>query len=163
MHFDVHFWEGLCFVLFVLITYKPIKRALSNYLDEYARSIEQKVVEAESLHKEAKKTFKYYTEQHKTFTEKIASASRHTEENIHDLKQQSTKKLEEKIIMKQKMQQDKLRLYDRKQTKQLKTAMINKAMMLVSCYLEDISTPNLTRNQITQLLSTTKDKSITFH
>ena len=42
MHFDVHFWESICFILLVLLSYRPVKKAISNYLDDYAKSIEQK-------------------------------------------------------------------------------------------------------------------------
>ena len=163
MYFDVHFWEALCFALFVLLAYRPVKQALSDHLDEYSKAIEQKVIEVENLRKEAEKTFKYYTEQHKAFIDKIASSSKQAEENILLLKQEAAKKLEERIEVKRKIQQDKLDLYDKEETDQIKKAIINKTMTLVTCYLEDSVTPNLTKNQISQLLNTTKNKSITFH
>lgn len=163
MHFDIHFWEGVCFFLFVALAYKPIKNILVNYLNEYSSSIATKIKDAENLSEEAKKIFKYYTEQHKTFIEKISSMRRHTEENIKVLKDQAAKTLDEKIKVRQQLQKEKLDLYEKKEQEQIKETIIRKAVVLAVLYVEDVIVPDLKKDDIIQLLDVIKDKSITFH
>ncbi|NRA73817.1 MAG: hypothetical protein HRU36_03640 [Rickettsiales bacterium] len=163
MHFDVHFWESICFILLVLLSYRPVKKAISNYLDDYAKSIEQKVKEAENLCEEATHTLQYYTEQHKMFTKKINDITKKTEKDIRSLEQQATKKLEDKIKAKQQIQKDRLELYNKQEIYRVKKAIINKTMTLVTCYLEDVGSSSVTRDQVAQVLNVAKNKSITFH
>ena len=163
MDFGIHFWEGICFILLVVISYRPVKRAASSYLDDYAETIKQKVTEAEKLCEEAEKTLQHYIEQHKMFTNKIDSITKNTEENIRDLKKRAVKKLEEKIKVKRQIQQDRLDLYNKQEMHKIKKTIINKSMTLVACYLDDVDASNVTQDQITQVLNIVKDKSITFH
>ena len=163
MHFDVHFWEGVCFFIFVAIVYKPIKNALSSCLNEYSNSVEQQIRDAENLREDAEKTFKYYTDQHKTFVKRISSMHKHTKENIQLLKNQATKILDEKIKIRQRLQKEKLGLYEKKEISETKETIIKKAMVLAGFYIDDVITPSLTKDEITQLLNTVKNKSITFH
>ena len=163
MSFGIHFWEGICFVLLIVISYRPVKRAVLNYLDKYADTIKQKVIEAENLCEEAEKTLQHYVKQHEMFTKKIDAISKNTQENISNLRNQAVKKLEKKIKVKKQIQQDRLDLYHKQEIQKIKKTIINKAMTFVVCYLDDVGTSSVTRDQIAQVLNVAKDKSITFH
>ena len=88
---------------------------------------------------------------------------KHTKENIQLLKNQATKILDEKIKIRQRLQKEKLGLYEKKEISETKETIIKKAMVLAGFYIDDVITPSLTKDEITQLLNTVKNKSITFH
>ena len=163
MQLDIHFWEGLCFVVFIALVYKPVKGAISNYLDKYSESVRLKLREADSLREDAEKTFKYYTSIHKNLMKKIATISKHTDTNIKALKQQAADRIDEQIKVRQQMQKDKLDIYHKEETRQIKEQIVKKTERLVSVYLNDDIIPNLTREEITQLLITAEGQPITFH
>jgi F-type H+-transporting ATPase subunit b len=55
MHFDEKFWLAITFVIFVVISYKFIKTAVTSLIDKKIAELSAKVVEAEALRKEAEK------------------------------------------------------------------------------------------------------------
>jgi F-type H+-transporting ATPase subunit b len=163
MTFDVHFWEGVCFFTFIALAYKPIKGALTKYLDDYSKAIKQKVTDADNLRSEAEKLCHYYTGQHKAAEKKFSAMTRHLEENIKLLKNQAAKKLEEQIKIKQQIHKDKLELYTREKATKMKEAIVQKAMTIAEFYMADSVSPNVKKSDINNLLNTLKNKSITFH
>jgi F0F1-type ATP synthase membrane subunit b/b' len=163
MSFDIHFWESICFFIFVAAIYKPLKSSLSKYLDEYAESIRKQVAEVDGLCKDAQKVFDYYKEQLEDLAVKISSMNRHTEENIKTLKQKAKEKLEEQIEAKKRIHKEKLELYSKEHMNLAKDAIVQKAVILTGFYMSDVVTPGPTRADIEQLLNAAKNKSITFH
>jgi F-type H+-transporting ATPase subunit b len=55
MHFDEKFWLALSFIVFVAISYKFIKAAVANLIDKKIAELSAKVVEAETLRRDAEK------------------------------------------------------------------------------------------------------------
>ena len=50
---DERFWLAICFVIFIYISYRPIKKAILNSLDAKISAIKSYLAEAEELKKEA--------------------------------------------------------------------------------------------------------------
>ena len=65
------FWEAVCFDLFVVVIYKPTKKVVCEYLDQYTLDISKRISEAEAIIKEANKVYNYYTKQTKMLDEQV--------------------------------------------------------------------------------------------
>lgn len=56
MHiFDESFWLAICFIAFIYLAYRPVRRAMLQFLDSRIEVIKAEVTEAEDLKKEAAK------------------------------------------------------------------------------------------------------------
>jgi F-type H+-transporting ATPase subunit b len=58
MVIDEKFWLAICFVLFILLTYKPIKKAILGMLDGEIARIRKDLAAAEAARSEAENDFK---------------------------------------------------------------------------------------------------------
>jgi F0F1-type ATP synthase membrane subunit b/b' len=163
MSFDVHFWESLCFAIFVVIVYKPLKKILTEQLDAHSNTIRQLVTDAENLRRDAEKICKHYHEKHQDFPGQLALMTKHTKDNIRLIRQAAEKTLEEKASARRNMHAEKLALYDKEERQKVRETIVQKAMTLANCYMQDVTTPSVTQQEITDLLSSMRDKSITFH
>lgn len=59
------FWVAVGFVIFVVLTWKPLKRAALGQLDAHAAKVKAQIEEAERLRAEAQKLLEEYKAKHK--------------------------------------------------------------------------------------------------
>ena len=52
---DAKFWTGVAFIIFILITFKPIKSTVIKNLDDKINKIKNDIKEAEKIEEDAKK------------------------------------------------------------------------------------------------------------
>lgn len=65
MHFDASFFVAVAFVIFIALTWKPLKKALLGALDERSAKIAKDLEDAKRLRDEAEKLLADYRLKHK--------------------------------------------------------------------------------------------------
>lgn len=148
MVLNAGFWEIICFVLFVLLVYRPIKNATGSSLMAYSGAIRSKIGDATALREEAERFLEQYKAEHKKFSAKSKQILKNTEENIKLLTKEAAAKLAEQITTKQRMHQEKIALQHKEKILQMKLQAIESAVVATKAYLRDNATKSLLSEEI---------------
>lgn len=136
---DASFWLAISSIIFVALTYRPIKTNLFAYLDKEINQIQKNISEASALKSEAQNlvielthTLDQYEESHKIMI------ARGVKQNNHNL-QQNRKELEILVNKKQHEITLKIEQLKRDAINQIKNELRQKATNLTIFYLKSHS------------------------
>jgi F-type H+-transporting ATPase subunit b len=163
MELDTHFWEAVCFIIFVLLAYKPAKTFIINYLNDHSKKIQENIQTSEDLRAESEKIIEFYQGQHKKFSKQVEDIHKNTEANIKKITDTNNKRLEENIKTKTELHKEKLYIYEKEQTNKIKLEAVTKALLVVQSYLNDHRQRSISKQQIDETLNMTKNKKIVLH
>ena len=155
---SIHFWEALCFLMFVILIYKPAKKIFIDSLDGYSKRVSLKIKDAENLRLSAEKAIKFYKEQEAQFNLLAQKIQDSSNENIIKITEEYKTTLEQKIKTKKLLHTDKLTIYDQEEMNKIKTSLISKAIVITQMYLRDHGKISVTKPQIQEALHVIKSK-----
>jgi F0F1-type ATP synthase membrane subunit b/b' len=144
---------AICFVAFVFFAYRPIKKAVSNALEQKISEIKDNLQKAQTLKEEAKSTLELLAkelenlEQSKT---QLLLDAQHNIEHAINLKNEEMKllfaRIENSALQNLQYQADQA-------TENMKKQFIEKTMTLVQNYLKETNNNSLTQKEIIELFT----------
>ena len=82
---DAKFWTAVAFVIFIVLTFKPVKSILIKGLDEKIKLIKNNINNAENIENDAKKLLSDLKISEKNLNEKIDEFNKSTKLKIENL------------------------------------------------------------------------------
>lgn len=149
MHFmDESFWIAVCFVIFVFLAYRPVKKAIINSLDIKIEEIKKTLTEAQKLRDDAKIILDEIQLEMENFEDR--------KDRIIDSAESSTSKLVETRSKEIHLQINRMRdsatksieNLKNKASQDLKEEFTDHVMKLVKAYLEESKNNSTTDAQI---------------
>lgn len=132
---DVHSWETISFLIFISLAYKPVANQISKYLQEYSKSIRDKVEDATKLRVESEKYLAFYKAEAVLLESRLKEMQKNTEESLSILLQKSQIKLDEQIEVRKRMHEEKIVIYQKEAISKLKLSAIDRAVVVTRSYL----------------------------
>ncbi len=159
----IHSWEMLCFVLLLVLIFKPVKKLINAYLDEHSDNIYKTLKEAEHIRLDASESIEFYKQQHKKFSMQADAITKTTDENISQLTALHLQQLDLKIQTKKLLYDEKISIYNAQESKKLESALAAKALMITQMHIKSKATQHVTARQMKEALNVVKAKKIAFH
>jgi F-type H+-transporting ATPase subunit b len=105
---DAEFWVLLAVVIFLIIVWKPGKRAVIGALDARAERIRQELEAAHNLREEAQRAFAAYQKRQQEGAAEAQSIIAHAKEEAERIATQSLRDLEEALRRRQVLAQERI-------------------------------------------------------
>ena len=154
MHFmDESFWIAICFVLFVFLTYRPIKRAILNSLDARIEEIRHNMEQAQKLRDDARIILEQIELEMQHFEEREKRIIESAESSTNRLVESKTKEVDMQIHRMRDSAEKSITNLKTKAQQELKEEFTQHVMSLVRTYLaESDNNSTSTENIINNLL-----------
>lgn len=117
---DAKFWTAVAFVIFILITFKPIKSILIKNLDEKINRIKNDIDEAEKIEEDAKKLLVKIKVKEKNLENEINEINKVAKTKIEYMKKEMSEKLEMQITRRKNLSEIKIRHIEQELINQIK-------------------------------------------
>jgi F-type H+-transporting ATPase subunit b len=159
---SIHFWELVCFSIFVALIFKPTKKFIIDSLNGYSLRVKNDIDDSCKIKDEALKNLEYYSEKHKELTQLVKEIKNSTEFSIKKLHEDTMKNIENKINNKILIHREMVRVLQKDQLTKLKLQTIRKALSISEKYLSDNKEKSLVKQSLLDTLEESKSK-ITLH
>ncbi|MCH9753449.1 MAG: hypothetical protein K0T99_00940 [Alphaproteobacteria bacterium] len=150
----VHFWEFICFLIFVALIFRPTKNFILSYLNNYSYSIEKNLSGSRKIKEEALENVEHYSQKHEEFKNIVKDIKSNTEYSIKKLKEDAEKEITEKISLKNAMHETNLEIQKAEHISKIKSQISSQALSIVRQYLKDHSSEISTKNLLKETLET---------
>jgi len=159
---SIHFWELVCFCLFVALIFKPTKNLILSSLQAYSTRVKTDIDGSCKVKADALQNLEYYSNKHKELTQLVQEIKNSTEFSTKKLHEDTMKNIETKISNKIAIHQEMVRVLHKDQLKKLKIQTIRRALSISERYLSDNKEKTLSKHSLFDTLEESKNK-ITFH
>ena len=134
---DAKFWTAVAFVIFIVLTFKPVKSILIKGLDEKIKLIKNNINNAENIENDAKKLLSDLKISEKNLNEKIDEFNKSTKTKIENLEKEMSSKLEQQINRKKELNELKIKQLEQEASEEIKDKTSYFAIRIVKNYLEN--------------------------
>ena len=134
---DAKFWTAVAFVIFIVLTFKPVKSILIKGLDEKIKLIKNNINNAENIENDAKKLLSDLKISEKNLNEKIDEFNKSTKTKIENLEKEMSSKLEQQINRKKELNELKIKQLEQEASEEIKNKTSYFAIKIVKNYLEN--------------------------
>ena len=134
---DAKFWTAVAFVIFIVLTFKPVKSILIKGLDEKIKLIKNNINNAENIENDAKKLLSDVKINEKNLNEKIDEFNKSTKTKIENLEKEMSSKLEQQINRKKELNELKIKQLEQEASEEIKNKTSYLAIKIVKNYLEN--------------------------
>ena len=134
---DAKFWTAVAFVIFIVLTFKPVKSILIKGLDEKIKLIKNNINNAENIENDAKKLLSDVKISEKNLNEKIDEFNKSTKTKIENLEKEMSSKLEQQINRKKELNELKIKQLEQEASEEIKEKTAYFAIRIVKNYLEN--------------------------
>ena len=134
---DAKFWTAVAFVIFIVLTFKPVKSILIKGLDEKIKLIKNNINNAENIENDAKKLLSDLKISEKNLNEKIDEFNKSTKLKIENLEKEMSSKLEQQINRKKELNKLKIKQLEQEASEEIKDKTSYFAIRIVKNYLEN--------------------------
>ena len=134
---DAKFWTAVAFVIFIVLTFKPVKSILIKGLDEKIKLIKNNINNAENIENDAKKLLSDVKISEKNLNEKIDEFNKSTKTKIENLEKEMSSKLEQQINRKKELNELKIKQLEQEASEEIKNKTSYFAIKIVKNYLEN--------------------------
>ena len=134
---DAKFWTAVAFVIFIVLTFKPVKSILIKGLDEKIKLIKNNINNAENIENDAKKLLSDVKISEKNLNEKIDEFNKSTKTKIENLEKEMSSKLEQQINRKKELNKLKIKQLEQEASEEIKDKTSYFAIRIVKNYLEN--------------------------
>ena len=134
---DAKFWTAVAFVIFIVLTFKPVKSILIKGLDEKIKLIKNNINNAENIENDAKKLLSDVKISEKNLNEKIDEFNKSTKLKIENLEKEMSSKLEQQINRKKELNKLKIKQLEQEAIEEIKDKTSYFAIRIVKNYLEN--------------------------
>lgn len=156
---SIHAWEAVCFFILVLLIAKPVKRLISDFLDNYSNSVKKNLDDSTKIRLEAEESAEYYSQKQKEFAKIIEEINENSEYSINKIHQDAEKELEKKIEKKKLLHEQSISIKKAKYLRDIQLAITKKSFEIVKKYLEEHKDQEIKEN-LDQTLEQIKTESI---
>ena len=160
---DAHLWEAICLLIFIGLIFKPTKKAVLEYLDSYSADVKNKILEADNIASEAKKTLEYYLKQHQDLKSKVETLQNNTKENVTELLHSGEESLNEKIRQKKKLHKERLDISRQEMQQRVKIDTMAKSIAIATTYMQDSLKREVTSEDLDFVIRSVSKRKITLH
>ena len=140
-------WVGVSFIIFIILTIKPILKNGKTSLENNIKAIKQRLEEAESLKYEADRVLKELKDNQKNVSLNIDAMKKKAIENTTEIEKKLNLQLENTIAKREKMFEQRLKQINLKFEKEVSEKIIESAL-------------SVTKKRIERDLSVEKNNSI---
>ena len=134
---DAKFWTAVAFVIFIVLTFKPVKSILIKSLDQKIKIIKNNINNAENIENDAKKLLSDVKVSEKNLNEKIDEFNKSTKAKIENLEKEMSSKLEQQINRKKELNELKIKQLEQEASEEIKNKTSYLAIKIVKNYLEN--------------------------
>ena len=134
---DAKFWTAVAFVIFIVLTFKPVKSILIKSLDQKIKIIKNNINNAENIENDAKKILSDVKISEKNLNEKIDEFNKSTKTKIENLEKEMSSKLEQQINRKKELNELKIKQLEQEASEEIKNKTSYLAIKIVKNYLEN--------------------------
>ena len=117
---DAKFWTGVAFIIFILITFKPIKSTVIKNLDDKINKIKNDIKEAEKIEEDAKKLLAKIKVKEKNLENEINEIINIGKSKIEYMKKEMSEKLEMQIVRRKNLSEIKIKHIEHELIEQIK-------------------------------------------
>lgn len=138
MHFmDESFWIAVCFVLFIVLTYRPIKKAIVNSLDSRINEIKQTMEQTQKLRDDARIILEQIELEMKSFESREKSILESAESSTARMVENKTKEIDMQINRMRDSATKSITTLKSKASRELQEEFTQHVMTLVRTYLAE--------------------------
>jgi len=117
---DAKFWTAIAFVIFFLITFKPIKSMLIKNLDDKINKIKNDIEEAEKIEEDAKRLLSSIKVKEKNLENEINKIKNITKSRIEYMRKEISERLEMQLKRRKDLSELKIRQTEQELINQIK-------------------------------------------
>ena len=128
MFTDPQFWVAVSFFLFILAIFNPVRKILITSLDSQIAEIKNRIYEAENIKNEAQNTLSELKKREAQVGKEIKELMLNSEQKISQLKDLSSKKLNEQIEKRKLLTENKIDQFVRETNLSIKNYISNAAI-----------------------------------
>ena len=128
MFADPQFWVAVSFFLFILAIFNPVRKILITSLDSQIAEIKNRIYEAENIKNEAQNTLSELKKREAQVGKEIKELMLNSEQKISQLKDLSSKKLNEQIEKRKLLTENKIDQFVRETNLSIKNYISNAAI-----------------------------------
>ncbi len=148
MHFDESFVIAICFVVFVYIAYRPIKKAINNALNSKINDIKLQLEEAEALKKDAAALLKQAQQEIDSLEEKKQQLLKNAQESTDRMVSSRSKEIELMLERMEKTAHLSIENAKVRASKELSEEFTSKTLKLALSYLKETENNSVSDLQI---------------
>lgn len=136
MHFmDESFWIAVCFVIFIVLTYRPIKKAIINSLDSRIDEIKKNMEQTQKLRDDARIILEQIELEMKSFESREQAILESAESSTSRMVESKTKEIDMQISRMRDSAEKSIGTIKAKASRELKDEFTDHVMTLVRTYL----------------------------
>tara|TARA_B110000014_G_scaffold238400_1_gene205018 strand:- start:159 stop:656 length:498 start_codon:yes stop_codon:yes gene_type:complete len=117
---DAKFWTAVAFILFVILTFKPVKSILLKSLDEKIQLIINRINDSKKIKEDSELLIKDIEDKEKNLENSIKSLKQDAEKTIINLVNESEKKIGYQINIKKKSAELKIKQLEQEAINEIK-------------------------------------------
>ncbi len=125
---DPTFWVAVAFVIFLVVTIRPLSKAVTAALDGRVERIRTQLDEAQSLREEAQKTLAAYKRKQRDAEAEATKMIQHATEEAQRIRQQAEKDLETALARRTQQAEEKIQQAEAKALKEVRNQAVDLAM-----------------------------------
>ena len=162
MHFfDESLVIAICFIIFIYLAYRPVKKAIVASLDARINDIKTKLAETEALKKEAKLLLDEIKQEMEVFEARKKSILESAEASTHRLMETRKKEMELMLARKEDSTIKSIANQKERASNQIRAEFIEAVTKTVRTYLIETKNNSVSDEEIiARLMNTNKDKAI---
>lgn len=122
------FWVAVGFVIFVVLAWRPVYRAISSQLDARAARIKAELDEAQRLRNEAQHLLAEYQRKQREAVREAEEILSHAREEAERLKREAAENLEATLLRRERMAMDKIAQAEAQALKEVRNQAIDIAI-----------------------------------
>jgi F0F1-type ATP synthase membrane subunit b/b' len=134
---DVHTWEAIGSVLFLLVAFRPIKNLISKHIKIYQEEVANELNEAQKALKKSKEIFQEAKELYHQEMQRSKKANKFAEETMNSILQESENKFAELKLSEVKANKERIIFLEKVAAEKLHKDTILKAVNIAKNYIID--------------------------
>ena len=137
MFHDPTFWVAIGFVVFVILVFRPISKAITQALDTRAETIRNEIDEAQALREEAQKRLAEYKRLQRDAVTEAAEIIEHAKHEAAALREQAEKDLAAQLERREQQAMDKIQQAEAAALKEIRNTAVDMAVAATERLLSD--------------------------
>lgn len=149
MHlFDENFVVAICFIIFVYLAYRPIRKAIVTYLEEKIADIQNKLAETQKLKEDSKLLLEEVKKQMETYEKKEESMMISAKKSTANLIEMKTKEMDLYLARKEESAIKSIENESEKASRKLQKEFTDNVLRLVKNYLTETDNNSVSEKEI---------------
>ena len=148
---DENFIVAICFVIFLYLSYKPLRKAIISSLDARIMEIKSKLEETEKLKEDARLLLENIEQEMSGFEKKKSHMLQNAKESTKELLEERTKKMDLVFLRKKQQAIKSINTHKSKAFQSLQIDLSESVVKLVQAYLVETKNNSVSDKEILEL------------